>query len=179
MTGQSSCYPGTIDAYSFNAGIEAAAGLCEVPVEPLGGGAIEPAAPVHARWIRQAKLDCDAPAQPQTEPVQDTWFIDRKLPIMAMSGDLESDRVLKLHFRHKVTDADRLRLTEVLNAGETALAAQPSPAADTLKMVADLFSESVHETYTREEVVTIVEDMIRLTRPTPQVSSTDRGGGDA
>jgi hypothetical protein len=43
-----------------------------------------------------------------------------------------------------------------------------SPAQDapgsreaTLKMVANLFAESVHETYTREEVVIVVEDMIR------------------
>lgn len=46
----------SIDPFSFNAGVEAAAGLCGVPVEPFGGGEVEPAAPVHARWIRQAKI---------------------------------------------------------------------------------------------------------------------------
>jgi hypothetical protein len=60
-------------------------------------------------------------AQTPAEPVQDTWFTDQHLPIMAASGDVENDRVLKLHFRHKVTDADRKRLIEVLNAGEAAL----------------------------------------------------------
>ncbi len=53
----------------------------------------------------------------------------------------------------------------------------PQPAGiayssqDTLKMVAGMFAESVHETYTREEVVSIVEDMIRVGSP---VSSTHR-----
>lgn len=56
--------------------------------------------------------------------------------------------------------------------------AMPDPAQDavnareaTLKMVAGLFAESVHETYTREEIVNVVEDMIRLGRPS-LVSST-------
>lgn len=57
----------------------------------------------------------------EADPVQDIWFTDRRLPIMAMSGDHESERVLKLHFRRAVTDKDRARLVEVLNAGETAL----------------------------------------------------------
>lgn len=69
-----------------------------------------------------APLDRDEIAR---EEVQDTWFTDSRLPIMAMSGDVESDRVLKLHFRRKVTDADRARLVEVLNAGERVL----SPAS--------------------------------------------------
>jgi len=62
-------------------------------------------------------------ASPPEQPaaVQDTYFVDSRLPIMAMSGDVESDRVLKLHFRRRVTDADRARLIEVLNAGENAL----------------------------------------------------------
>lgn len=34
----------------------------------------------------------------------------------------------------------------------------------TLRMVAGLFAESVHETYTRDEVVSVVEDMIELGR---------------
>jgi hypothetical protein len=46
----------------------------------------------------------------------------------------------------------------------------------TLKMVAVLFAESVHETYTREEIVSVVEDMIRLGCPSPSVASTTCGG---
>jgi hypothetical protein len=56
-------------------------------------------------------------------------------------------------------------------------AVTPSPGPDregTLKMVAGIFSESVHDTYTREEVVSIVEDMIRVGRPTSSVASTNR-----
>jgi hypothetical protein len=49
------------------------------------------------------------------EPVQETWFSDRALPVLAMSGDVENDRALKLHFRRPVTDADRRDLTDALN----------------------------------------------------------------
>ena len=59
------------------------------------------------------------PAQPAPiaglEPVQETWFSDRALPVLAMSGDVENDRALKLHFRRPVTDADRRDLTDALN----------------------------------------------------------------
>ena len=54
-------------------------------------------------------------AAPVGEPVQDTWFTDRALPVVAMSGDIESERVLKLHFRRKVTEQDRIDLTDALN----------------------------------------------------------------
>ena len=61
-------------------------------------------------------------------PVADTWFADRSLPVMAMSGDVESDRVLKLHFRRPVTDADRKEVTAALNLHQASLASSPSPA---------------------------------------------------
>jgi hypothetical protein len=57
---------------------------------------------------------------------------------------------------------------------EPLYAVTPSPGPDregTLKMVAGLFSESVHDTYTREEVVSIVEDMIRVGCPESSVAS--------
>lgn len=90
--------------------------------------------PAHSgKYIQIAEiLRATQPAAPaggeSGEAVQDTWFTDQSLPIMAASGDVEDDRVLKLRFRRKVTDADRKRLIEVLNAGEAALAA-PSPMA--------------------------------------------------
>jgi hypothetical protein len=56
----------------------------------------------------------------EVEPIEDQWFVDRSLPIMAMSGDIDSDRVIKLHYRKKVTDKDRADLIEVLNAGTQA-----------------------------------------------------------
>lgn len=71
-----------------------------------------------------------------SEPVQDTWFTDSTLPIMAASGDVENDRVIKLHFRRKVTDSDRKRLIEVLNAGEVALN-EPQPTQVTADQAAE------------------------------------------
>ena len=50
---------------------------------------------------------------------------------------------------------------------------------DTLKMVAGMFEASVHETYTREEVVSIVEDVIRVGRPTSSIPSTDGAHDDS
>lgn len=47
--------------------------------------------------------------------MQDTWFTDMTLPVVAISGSVESDRVLQLHFRRPVTDQDRLDLTEAMN----------------------------------------------------------------
>jgi hypothetical protein len=58
--------------------------------------------------------------------VQDTWFADRSLPVMAMSGDVESDRVLKLHFRRPVTDADRQEVVNALNLHRASLEAAPA-----------------------------------------------------
>jgi hypothetical protein len=34
--------------------------------------------------------------------------------------------------------------------------------ADALKLLSDLFSETAHETWTKEEIVNIIEDAIRL-----------------
>lgn len=63
----------------------------------------------------------------ETEPVQDTFFVDRDLPIMAMSGDVESSRVLKLHFRRPVSDLDRKNMTQALNRYQKSLTAPPRP----------------------------------------------------
>ncbi len=62
-------------------------------------------------------------SQTNVEPVQDTYFVDRKLPIMALSGDVESDRVLKLHFRRPVSDDDRKALVDAINLYQASLAA--------------------------------------------------------
>lgn len=67
-----------------------------------------------------------APA-PHMEPVQDTYFVDRSLPVMAISGDVESDRVLKLHFRRPVSDEDRKALTDALNLHQRSIATPPPP----------------------------------------------------
>ena len=74
----------------------------------------------------------DAPvSQKEAVPVADTWFADRSLPIMAMSGDVESDLVLKLHFRRSVTDADRQEVLAALNLYQASLASPvPAPAGE-------------------------------------------------
>lgn len=47
---------------------------------------------------------------------EDQWFTDRHLPILAVSGDAEDRRVLRLHFRRDVTKQDRDDLVEAMNA---------------------------------------------------------------
>jgi len=42
-----------------------------------------------------------------------------------------------------------------------------APRTDALRLLADLFSESAHETWTKEEIINIIEDAIRL-RGEPQ-----------
>ncbi len=78
----------------------------------------------------RAPSPVSAPAdavEAQAVPVQDTWFTDRTLPVMAMSGDVESDHVIKLHFRRPVTDADRQEITTALNLHQASLdAARPA-----------------------------------------------------
>lgn len=48
--------------------------------------------------------------------VQDTWLVGGPPDLMAMSGSIESDRVIQLHFRRKVTDDDRKWLLDAINA---------------------------------------------------------------
>lgn len=92
--------------------------------------------PLHAQeYFRDIARRLDTRYRPRyaapvaQEPVANTWFTDRTLPVMAMSGDIESDRVLKLHFRRKVTDQDRLDLTDALNLKIKAMTTPPAPAA--------------------------------------------------
>lgn len=77
-------------------------------------------------WSRLAEI-LEATTAQGGEAVQDTWFADRKLPIMAMSGDVESNRVLKLHFRRPVIDDDRKSLCDALNVYHASLAT-PAPS---------------------------------------------------
>jgi hypothetical protein len=73
--------------------------------------------------VARARQQAPAPAENVvgSEPVQDQWFLDRNLPIMAVSGDAESDCVLKLHFRRPVSDSDRKDLVEALNLYQVSL----------------------------------------------------------
>lgn len=62
----------------------------------------------------RAALSQDA-AQASPDPVQDTYLVGGP-DLKAMSGSVESDRVIQLHFRRKATDADRKWLLEAINA---------------------------------------------------------------
>ena len=48
------------------------------------------------------------------EAVKDTYLVGGA-DLKAMSGDIDSDRVIKLHFRRRVTDKDRERLLDAIN----------------------------------------------------------------
>jgi hypothetical protein len=54
-------------------------------------------------------------AQCAPDPIQDTWLVGGS-DLKAMSGSVESDRVIQLHFRRTATDADRKWLLEAINA---------------------------------------------------------------
>lgn len=70
-------------------------------------------------WNRRSDLSDIA------EPVQDTWFTDPALPVMALSGDAESNHIIRMHFRRPVNDGDRKALCDALNLHQQSLAAHP------------------------------------------------------
>jgi hypothetical protein len=55
----------------------------------------------------------------QAAEVQDTYLVGGP-DLKAMSGSVESDRVIQLHFSRKATDADRAWLLEAINAKKAA-----------------------------------------------------------
>jgi hypothetical protein len=67
--------------------------------------------------------------------VQDTWFTDRALPVKAMSGDVEDNRVLRLHFRRPVTDDDRKAMCDALNLHQASLT-HPAPSGQAVAVKA-------------------------------------------
>lgn len=54
-------------------------------------------------------------SQGASEPVQDTWLAGGP-DLKAMSGSVESDRVIQLHFKRPATDQDRKWLLDAINA---------------------------------------------------------------
>ncbi|MFC3208087.1 hypothetical protein [Aquamicrobium soli] len=69
------------------------------------------------------------------QAVQDTWFTDRALPVKAMSGDVEDNRVLRLHFRRPVTDDDRKAMCDALNLHQASLT-HPAPSGQAVAVKA-------------------------------------------
>lgn len=72
------------------------------------------------------------------------------------------------HARHLRDAIARLSSAPVQSDGEA-----PSPQVNAdLQALAELFAESVHETYTREQVVSVIEDVMKLRAGAP----ADGGG---
>ena len=71
------------------------------------------------RVIDQWNAKCvelkEAKAQ-RCSDVQDTYLVGGPNDLKAMSGSVESDRVIQLHFRRKATDEDRKWLLDAINA---------------------------------------------------------------
>lgn len=103
--------------------------LMQIHLDPYGSPRIEQKMAAMKMAVQAVNAALTARPSDAAVAVQDTWFTDSTLPIMGMSGDIESDRVLRLLFRRAVTDSDRARLIEVLNAGEAALALPPDEPA--------------------------------------------------
>jgi hypothetical protein len=53
------------------------------------------------------------------DSVKDMWLVGGPPDLKAMSGDAEDERVIRLHFRRKATEADRAWLLEAINAALT------------------------------------------------------------
>lgn len=75
----------------------------------------------------------------ESAEVQDTYLVGGP-DLKAMSGSVESDRVIQLHFRRKATDADRKWLLEAINAkiaaGKAGVGDVAQPSAGTSEPVA-------------------------------------------
>jgi hypothetical protein len=84
-----------------------------------------------AEWLARGIEDLKqyapkpGPAQQPSQEVQDTYLVGGPPDLKAMSGSIESDRVIQLHFRRKATDEDRKWLLDAINmklASDAALA---------------------------------------------------------
>jgi hypothetical protein len=137
---------------------EATHEAAKLPDGPLGR---------YVPWIEHAAVSVieaalSLSAQPGTEaeagePVQDTWFTDSALPVMAMSGDTEDSRVLKLHFRRPVTDDDRKAMTDALNLHQKSLAYRVQELEKALEQIRDVDFADAKELQYLNAKATIIE----------------------
>jgi hypothetical protein len=97
---------------------------------PVSHGAAEPHATTTdakcsgSTSVSKTDRDGSIPSASATSPdeaaeVQDTYLVGGP-DLKAMSGSVESDRVIQLHFSRKATDADRAWLLEAINAKKAA-----------------------------------------------------------
>lgn len=80
-----------------------------------------------AAALSSAPAPAEEPAG-QSEAVKDTWLVGGP-DLKAMSGSVESDRTIQLHFRRRVTDEDRKWLLDAINE-KIASAATPTRSAE-------------------------------------------------
>lgn len=75
---------------------------------------------VWTRYGKKERVDIEplyaSPHPVSAEPVGELYFTDSTLPVMAMSGDHEDPKTLKLHFRRPVTNKDRDDMIAAMNA---------------------------------------------------------------
>lgn len=77
--------------------------------------------------------------------VQDTYLVGGPPDLKAMSGSIDSDRVIQLHFRRKVTDRDREWLLAAINAYITAPAQPPMDREKIAKIFAYIWHGDLGE----------------------------------
>lgn len=85
------------------------------PPENVDHRATEPAALRSAGDNDSARLR-SAGQSDRPDDVQDTYLIGGPPDLRAMSGSVESDRIIQLHFRRRATDDDRKWLLDAINA---------------------------------------------------------------
>lgn len=125
---------------------------------PLGGGGSIPTSPLQLQkrdW-NVASVDKDVALMEDGDPTVSHEARERVAQrLMLIDGNATwelSDGELEEYLKQ----ADQV-IAMVAPANN-----QGSVREATLRMVAGLFEESVHDNYTREEIVSIIEDMIRL-----------------
>lgn len=80
-----------------------------------------------------APVSAPSPAGGVREPstqIEDLWFTDSTLPILAISGDDEHDSVICLHYRRPTTNEDRDQVIAALNAALSSPASSSPAEAD-------------------------------------------------
>jgi hypothetical protein len=100
--------------------------------------------------------------------VQDTYLVGGPPDLKAMSGSIESDRVIQLHFRRKATDEDRKWLLDAINMklasdaalepGNGAVEAVPATYRETVRRIGTAREKRLAELRTAlESIVTCYE----------------------
>jgi hypothetical protein len=77
------------------------------------------------------------PDDAQAEAVQDTYLVGGPPDLKAMSGSVDDDRIIQLHFRRPATDKDREWMLEAINAKHVNGAPPQTSLLDAMDAFAD------------------------------------------